>query len=67
LLFNPGDIEMLSSQIEKMISYENLRKNIEIESLKLATDIFNLEIINEQLEKIYANICKKISSIHLLI
>jgi hypothetical protein len=58
---------MLSSQIEKMISYENLRKNIEIESLKLATDIFNLEIINEQLEKIYANICKKISSIHLLI
>jgi glycosyltransferase involved in cell wall biosynthesis len=58
LLFNPGDIEALSTQITKMISDEKLRKNIEKESLKLASGIFNPDAINKQLERIYENLLK---------
>jgi hypothetical protein len=36
LLFNPGDIDVLALQMEKMISDEELRKTIARESILLA-------------------------------
>lgn len=53
LLFNPGDIDALAKQMEKMIMNEVLRKSIAEESILLAQTTFNLNTINKQLENIY--------------
>ena len=54
LTFNPGDTEALAKQLEKMITNNKLREEIGKESLKLAQTTFNIDTINEQLDKIYS-------------
>lgn len=59
LLFNPGDIETLAKQMEKMIVDENLREAISAESVQLARTTFNVETINKQLGDIYEELFRK--------
>lgn len=47
LLFNPGDIDALATQMEKMISNDNLRQSIASESTLLTHTTFNVKIINQ--------------------
>lgn len=54
LTFNPGDTEALAKQLEKMITNNKLREEIGKESLKLTQTTFNIDTINEQLDKIYS-------------
>lgn len=56
LLFEPGDIESLSIQMEKMISDEVLRNDIAEESVLLAHTTFEVQTINKQLGSIYADL-----------
>lgn len=49
LLFNPGDIDALTTQMERMISNDNLRYSIAAESTLLAHITFNVNTINQQL------------------
>lgn len=56
LLFNPGDIDALSSQLEKLITDEELRNKIAAQSHELANGIFNVDTINSQLGEIYENL-----------
>jgi len=56
LLFNPGDVDNLSLQLERMITDDALREAIAKESVHLATTTFNLNTINNQLGRIYEDI-----------
>lgn len=56
LLFDPGDIAGLARQMERMITEENLRRNIAKKSVKLADTVFNINTINTQLDHIYTNL-----------
>lgn len=53
LLFNPGDIDTLSEEMECLINDLELRNRIAIESVKLAQTTFNIDTINHQIEKLY--------------
>lgn len=57
LLFNPGDIETLSMQLEKMISSiegdQILYNRIKTASIELSENVFSKAIINKQLEDLY--------------
>lgn len=53
LLFNPGDIEALAKQLEKMISDDGLRNRIALASLDFAENKFNPNTINNQLGELY--------------
>lgn len=53
LLFNPGDIEMLSEKLEMIISDKDLQKKLTVASQKLATETFNLENVTQQVARIY--------------
>jgi len=53
LVFHPGDMQHLSHQLERLISDDELRKNISKESLKLSQTVFAIENINQQLADIY--------------
>ena len=59
LLFNPGDIDALAQQLEKMIVNEELRKSIADESILFAHTTFNLNTINRQLGNIYEELTRK--------
>ena len=59
LLFNPGDIDALAQQMEKMIVNEELRKSIADESILFAHTMFNLNTINKQLGNIYEELTRK--------
>lgn len=59
LLFNPGDIDALAQQMEKMIVNEELRKSIADESILFAHTTFNLTCINKQLGNIYEELTRK--------
>ena len=59
LLFNPGDIDALAQQMEKMIVNEELRKSIADESILFAHTTFNLNTINKQLGNIYEELTRK--------
>lgn len=59
LLFEPGDIDGLARQMERMISDEELRGNIAKESVTFAQTIFNIKTINSQLERLYDGLLKK--------
>ena len=58
LLFNPGDIDALAQQMEKMIVNEELRKSISDESILFAHTTFNLNTINKQLGNIYEELTR---------
>ena len=53
LLFKPGDIKALANQMERIICDSTLRENISKESIKLAQNTFNIDIINQQIGKLY--------------
>lgn len=59
LLFNPGDIDALAQQMEKMIINDELRKSIAEKSTLLARTIFNINSINKQLGNIYEELTRK--------
>ena len=56
LLFNPGDINMLSECLERMITDDALRDRISEESLKLASTTFNVNTICKQVGDLYDNL-----------
>lgn len=53
LLFNPGDVDKLAMQMNKMMSSEELRKLVASESNELAKGIFSVEKVTERLGNIY--------------
>ena len=53
LLFNPGDVDVLAKQLDKMMSSEELRKLVASESNELAKGIFSVEKVTERLGTIY--------------
>jgi glycosyltransferase involved in cell wall biosynthesis len=53
LIFNPGDIEALAVCLEKMISDEDFRNRIALESRNFATTTFNRNTINKQICELY--------------
>lgn len=59
LLFNPGDIDALAEQMEKMISNDNLRQTIAAESTLLAHTTFNVKTINQQLGDKYEEVMEE--------
>lgn len=59
LLFNPGDIDALAHQLEKMIIDENLRNRIALASLDFAENKYNQYTINKQLGELYEDLSKK--------
>lgn len=56
LLFPPGDVEKLASQLEKIISDEDLRKKIAASSTNLAKTTFNIKTVGARLAEIYAEL-----------
>ena len=53
LLFKPGDVDYLSSCLERLIFNEELRNKISKESWALAETIFNMDTINNQIGSLY--------------
>lgn len=53
LLFNPGDIDKLAEDIDRLITDNVLRHKICEASIEFAKDKFNVNTINKQLGKIY--------------
>lgn len=56
LLFNPGDVDVLAKQMDKMMSSEELRKLVASESNELAKGIFSVEKVTERLGIFYQNL-----------
>ena len=56
LLFNPGDVDKLALQMNKMMSSEELRKLVASESNELAKGIFSVEKVTERLGNIYQDL-----------
>ena len=56
LLFNPGDVDILAKQMDKMMSSEELRKLVASESNELAKGIFSVEKVTERLGNIYQDL-----------
>lgn len=56
LIFEPGDIKKLVSNLSVLIEDEVLRRTMSNESFKLATNKFNMKTINTQLGKIYGDL-----------
>lgn len=56
LTFSPGDTETLAKQLERMITDDSLREKIEKESLNLSQTTFNINTINQQLDKVYSSL-----------
>jgi len=59
LLFQPGDIKMLSQQLEKLIKDKSLRECLVSESDKLVRDVLDINVINKELGRIYSEILEK--------
>lgn len=58
LLFNPGDIDTLAAQMEKMTSNDELRHAIAAESILLAHTTFNVKTINQLLGELYEELLR---------
>ena len=59
LLFNPGDIESLAIQLERMITDVALRERIKIASKDFAAGKFNINTVNKQLGDLYSELFYK--------
>jgi len=57
LLFNPGDVDVLSEKLDMIMSDEALRGELSSESLKMAEGQFNLMTITEQVAMLYEKLC----------
>ncbi len=53
LLFSPGDIDSLATQIERLIRDKDLRDRLSQESIHLANTTFNIKTINKEIETLY--------------
>ena len=53
LVFPVGNVDILASQLKKMISDDGLREKIANASLELAHTTFNIDCINKKMEDIY--------------
>jgi len=58
LLFNAGDVKMLSQQLERLIKDKNLCESLVYESDKLVRDVLNINVINKELDRIYSETLK---------
>lgn len=58
LLFNPGDVDALAVQLERMITDDALRVRITEASKDFAANKFNVNTINKQLGDLYAELSK---------
>ena len=56
LLFNPGDVDVLAKQMDKMMTSEELRKLVASESNESAKGIFSVEKVIERLGNIYQDL-----------
>lgn len=56
---SPGDIDALTTQMEKMISNDSLRHSIASESTLLAHSTFKVKTINQQLGEMYEEVSAK--------
>lgn len=56
LLFNPGDMDKLADNIERMITDDVLRHKISMASGEFALGQFNMITINKQLARIYESL-----------
>lgn len=56
LLFEPGDVNQLAMLLDRLISDDRLRNLLSAESLKMASDGFNLMTITEQIGIIYSSL-----------
>lgn len=59
LLFRVGDIDEMSTKLDKMISDEDLRKKIATASLDMSYTMFNINTINKQLGELYEELCRQ--------
>lgn len=59
LLFNPGDIDALAKQLERMIGDKALRAKLSKESEWLAANTFNMDNINHQIGELYEELSNK--------
>jgi glycosyltransferase involved in cell wall biosynthesis len=53
LLFDPGNVDKLVVQLDRLISNPRLRESIATESHTLSKTVFNLQHINKQLDDLY--------------
>ena len=53
LLFEPGDIDTLSKQLEKIMTDDKLRQSLSVESVKMAHGPFALTSVTAQVGDIY--------------
>jgi glycosyltransferase involved in cell wall biosynthesis len=56
LIFNPGDVDMLAKQMDRMISDEGLRNKIAETSSVMAKKMFSIESVTKKLGEIYKNL-----------
>ena len=56
LLFSPGDIDGLATQIERLIRDKDLRDRLSQESIHLANTTFNIKTINKEIETLYTKL-----------
>jgi glycosyltransferase involved in cell wall biosynthesis len=61
MVFNPGDIENLASNLELLILNKNLRKDLSRASLTLIQETFNINTILKQLDILYNELNSTIS------
>ena len=59
LMFEYGDDVMLSEKLDKLMSDENLRKEISGASIRLAESLFNIDEINRQIGELYRDLLRK--------
>lgn len=59
LLFNPGDVNMLSLKLEQIILDGELRERLAQESTKMATGPFSLDTVTRQVSDIYESLVRK--------
>ena len=56
LLFEPGDVEALARQLERLITDKDLYRKIEAASARFAQETFNLDTITHRLADIYRSL-----------
>lgn len=58
LLFAPGDVNALATQMERMMSDADLRDRISLKSTELSETIFNVNNVNAKIRRIYAELAE---------
>lgn len=56
LVFEPGDVNTLSQQLERLITDSNLRNSIAEQSFQLSQTQFNIDTITDELKRLYINV-----------